>query len=145
MTHDEYVRAVLAEDYPDDPRVPLPPPFVNDAGAIQNIVLADFGGAAVIESFKGAIRSDHYHRTDWHFLYVLSGEVEYFWRPVYWPGPPLVRMARFEPGEMFFTPPLIEHTVYFPIATTLLSYSRNRRDHDSHESDVVRVESLWRP
>jgi hypothetical protein len=39
--------------------------------------------------------------------------------------------------------------MYFPERTTFLTFARNKRDHESHESDVVRVppifEVSWSP
>ena len=46
-------------------------------------------------------------------------------------------------GEAIFTPPLIAHQTFFPVNTTLISLSKLPRDHDSHESDVNRLEEEW--
>jgi quercetin dioxygenase-like cupin family protein len=79
-TNDSYTSRVNAEEWPDDCAVPLDDPFVNESGAIQNLVLKPVGGMAVITTKAGALRSNHYHRTDWHYIYVVSGRVLYFER-----------------------------------------------------------------
>lgn len=135
--------AVERGDSPGDPCVAPPLPFTNAAGTIQNLVLGKFEGAAMITSVAGASRSHHYHKTDWHFMLVLSGLMHYYWRQVGAENAPEALVV--PPIKMIFTPPLVEHTTYFPEATTFLTFSRRRRDHESHEADIVRVPPLWQP
>lgn len=136
-----YWERVLGGEYPSDPRVPLPAPYVGAAGLIQNLMLQP--GAAcisIIESPARAVRSNHYHRLDWHFLYVVSGCMLYYEREVGQGGIP--EPALFGARQMVFTRPMLEHATAFPEATVLLSISRRPRDQAAHESDVVRVEFL---
>ncbi len=144
MTSREYNAEVEAGRYPEDPTVPVDDVFRNDAGEILNLVFhrdekARPSGVEVIHSKKHALRSNHYHKTDWHYMYVISGEMTYFWRPV---GPeyervePKVRVYR--QGELMFTPPMMEHATYFGEDTVLLVVSHNVRDKASHEADLVR-------
>jgi mannose-6-phosphate isomerase-like protein (cupin superfamily) len=117
-----------------------PPPFLNDAGSITNIAFGDFACVGIIRSFAGSYRSKHYHQTDSHVLYVLEGEMLYWERELdgdY--GPPI----RVQQGEAIETGPLVVHQTYFPVNTVLISASKLQRDHQSHESDVVRVEEPW--
>ncbi len=140
MTNDEYVQAVQDGVWPEDCSVPLDPPFTNEAGSIQNLVLRPFTSAAIIESRRGAVRSNHYHKSDHHFLFVLSGRLLYLERPVGAAGLPEPRL--FGPGSMFFTPPMREHAVLFLENTVLVSLAKNVRDHEHHEDDLVRVPFL---
>jgi hypothetical protein len=142
LTHAEYTASVAAGKYPDTPLVPLDEPFVNVSGRILNVLLERFRSAAFIESNAGAIRANHYHKTDWHYSFVISGVVVYGWRPAGSPDAP--HLMEFHPGQLFFTPPMVEHVMYFPTSTTFMTFARNLRDHESHESDVVRVEPLLR-
>ena len=43
---------------------------------------------------------------------------------------------------MIFTPPLVEHCMKFPKNTLFLTLSRNPRDQETYESDVVRVKLI---
>mgnify|MGYP007081631892 FL=1 len=43
---------------------------------------------------------------------------------------------------MIFTPPLVEHCMKFPKDTLFLTLSRNPRDQEAYESDVVRVKLI---
>ena len=116
----------------------LEEPFVDHRGIIQNLVNAPMNGAAIITSKAGTIRSNHYHKEDFHYLYVVSGSMEYYERGIdeKFLGEPLIVRA----GEMVFTPPLKIHKTVFLQDTILVSLSKRNRDHESHESDVIRVE-----
>lgn len=123
----------------------LPPFFKDGRGIIQNLVELPKGegacGVAIITSRARTTRSNHYHLTDSHWLYVLSGEMHYYERPVgaaEYP-PPLVCKA----GSLVYTGPMLEHRTYFPADTVLVSISRNARDAESHEEDVVRTERTY--
>jgi quercetin dioxygenase-like cupin family protein len=138
MNNKKYTLAVEKEEYPNDPIVPLDEPFVNDKGYIQNILNTPINGAAVIFSKKGSVRSNHWHREDFHYLYVMSGSMEYYERDAYSlkHSDPIIVSA----GQMVFTPPKKVHKTIFIEDTVLLSFSKRNRDHESHEEDVVREE-----
>src|SRR4249920_485178 len=67
--------------WPSDVIVPLEKPFADDRGEIQPLVDLMMESAVLIHSRKGSVRANHYHQTDWHFCYVLSGSIEYLHRP----------------------------------------------------------------
>ncbi len=52
--------------------VPLHPPVADARGAMQPLVDMDMKSCVLISSKAGAVRANHYHRTDWHCCYVLS-------------------------------------------------------------------------
>lgn len=85
----------------------------------------------------GSKRSAHYHKEDAHWLYVAKGAMFYWERPVGSRAKPVC--YRVYGGEMIHTGPMVEHWTEFPEETLLISMSDRPRDHDSHESDVVRV------
>ena len=126
--------------WPNDVVVPLERPFVDGRGVIQPLVEAVMASAVLISSNKGALRANHYHKTDWHYCYVVEGSIEYFHRPHGSDAEPDRALVR--KGEMFFTPPMVDHTMRFPEETVFLTLSRNPRDHNSYEADVVRIEMV---
>jgi len=128
--------------WPEQIIVPLEKPYVDDRGMIQNLIEAGMQMAVMIDSKKGSVRANHYHKTDWHYCYVISGSIEYFHRPVGSDGPPERILIR--KGQLFFTPPMVEHAMRFPEDTLFLTLSRNPRDHASYEADLVRVPDLIR-
>jgi quercetin dioxygenase-like cupin family protein len=96
------------------------------------------GTVSVLECTAGSSRARHYHREDSHWLYIVRGEVEYYERPIGSTETP--GCQHFYEGEMFYTPKQVEHALYFPRDTILVSMSDRTRTHEEHEADVVRVE-----
>ena len=140
------IRPMSAEELaalPAEVAVSLPAPFADARGAIQPLVDASMESCVLISSRKGAVRANHYHQTDWHYCYVLSGSIEYHHRPQGSKAKPEVQL--FKAGEMFFTPPLVEHAMVFPEDSVFLTFGRNSRAQEVYEADVVRVESLLSP
>ncbi|MCZ6772899.1 MAG: cupin domain-containing protein [Proteobacteria bacterium] len=125
------------ELWPPETVIALAEPFTDERGVIQPLVDLTIQSAAVITSNKGAIRANHHHKTDWHYCYVISGSIEYFHRPTGSTKPP--EKIVIKAGEMFFTPPMVDHAMRFPVETVFLTMSRNPRDKESYESDVVRI------
>ena len=139
------IRPTSAEEraaFPAGVIVPLEAPFTDPRGAIVPLVDATMESCVLIRSTKGAVRANHYHRTDWHFCYVLSGSIDYYHRPQ---GssvkPEHVKIAT---GQMFFTPPMVDHAMVFPEDTVFLTFGRNSRAQEVYEADVVRIASLLR-
>ena len=126
--------------WPQDVIVELEPPFADERGAIQPLVDLDMKSCVLISSKKGSVRANHYHKTDWHFCYVMSGAIEYYHRPHGSQAP--AKKVIVKEGQMVFTPPMVEHTMTFPQDTVFVTLGRNSRRQDVYEADVVRVESL---
>jgi hypothetical protein len=149
LTGQEYCDAVARGEFPDDPVVPVDNIHTNGVGEILNLVFhtkdeSRPSGVEIVQSRKWTLRSNHYHKTDWHYMYVLDGEVVYFWRKVRPDGvePWPLKFRSFKRGEMMFTPPMVEHATLFTEETRLLVVSRFVRDAASHEADLVRVKLL---
>jgi dTDP-4-dehydrorhamnose 3,5-epimerase-like enzyme len=138
MDNQTYTEKVDRGEWPSDPSLPLDPPYEDARGRIQNLVLKPVTSTAVIASRPGTVRANHYHKTDWHYSYVVSGRVLYFERDV---GDSTIPEPKsYGPGVMFFTPPMREHCMVFPEETVFFTMAKNVRSHESHESDVVRVD-----
>lgn len=139
-----------ASDWPDHGLIKLSEPFIDTRGKIQPLVDSLMQSAVMIESKAGSLRANHYHKTDWHYSYVLSGVIEYYFRPANDRRKPKKLIVNI--GEMIFTPPMMEHSMVFPVDTVFLALSRNPRDQDSYEADLVRVDLIstnklthWKP
>lgn len=135
---------MLATQFQDDPSswpaqalVPLDTPHVDDRGAIRPLIERMMRSAVLIETKKGALRANHYHKTDWHYCYVLSGAIDYYHRPTGSSETPQHLLVK--TGQMMFTPPMVDHAMQFPEDTVFLTLSRNPRDQDAYEADVVRI------
>lgn len=128
------------EDWPELPIVNLEKPFVDERGNIQPLVDKLMKSAVLIESKKGSLRANHFHKTDWHYCYILSGEIEYFHRKTGSIEEP--EMLSVKANQMVFTPPMVDHAMRFPVDTVFLTLSRNSRDQKTYEEDVVRINML---
>lgn len=109
----------------------------DNRGSIQSLVNFPMKNISLISSKKGAVRSNHYHLTDWHYMYVLSGSFDYYYRPTN--SNDKLRSIRVKAGELIFTPPMEDHATVFLEDCDLLAISRNPRDQKAYEEDVRRV------
>lgn len=133
-------KSVVIDDesqWPAGGIVPLEPAHVDGRGAIQSLVNFPMKNLSIITSKKGTVRSNHYHVTDWHYMYVMSGAFEYHYRPTGSEHAPAMMVVR--QGQMVFTPPMEDHATVFLEDSTLLVMSRNPRDQECYEADVRRV------
>lgn len=121
----------------EDVVIPLPPPFIDERGEIQNIVEAAFGSVLTITSRAGAIRANHYHKTDYHYCWLQSGRVVYYYRPVGSQSPPIELTVG--QGKVFYTPPMEQHAMRFLEDSVMLCFARNSRTMANYEADTVRI------
>ena len=109
----------------------------DDRGEIQSLVNFPMKNISLISSKKGVVRSNHYHLTDWHYMYVLSGSFNYYYRPTN--SDDELQSVKVKAGELIFTPPMEDHATVFLEDCKLLAMSRNPRDQEAYEEDVRRV------
>jgi len=126
--------------WPTEPAVALPPSFIDERGSIQPLLDRRSDSCVLIKSQQGTQRANHYHRSDWHYCYVLDGEIAYYERPTGSAETP--RRTIFSKGEMFFTGPMLDHTMVFLKDTIFLTWGRNSRSQEVYEADIVRIPSL---
>ena len=123
--------------WPKTGLVELDPAHSDERGSIQSLVNFPMKNLSHISSKKGTVRSNHYHLTDWHYMYVLSGSFDYYYRPT--DSGEKLQCVRVKAGEMIFTPPMEDHATVFLEDCDLLAISRNPRDQEAYEEDVRRV------
>ncbi len=51
-------------------------------GSIVSLVDDRVNNISIITSLKKTIRSNHFHKKDWHYMYVLEGRMEYFFKKI---------------------------------------------------------------
>ncbi len=137
-TNVEYTKAVEDGTPPDLTEVPIDHAFRDERGVISNLLLTPITSVARIESKRGTVRANHYHKSDWHYAYVVSGKVLYFEREI--GADKIGDPQEFGPGQMFFTPPMREHAMLFAEDSVILTFAKNVRSHDNHEADLMRVQ-----
>lgn len=102
-------------------------------GSILSIVDEKVTNVSIITCLPKTIRSNHSHKKDWHYMYVLEGVMEYFFV-----SKNKTFFMEINKGENVFTPPKELHATYFPVKTVLLVSSKNPRDKKTYEQDTVR-------
>lgn len=117
------------------PLIGLDPEYGDSTAFMINLGVQGYVG--LLRFNAGARRSSHWHRSDSHYLYVVDGKCDYYWRAVGDDGKP--HHVEVNPGQMVFTPPRVEHWTSFSRESVLISVSQLRREHGTHEADLVRV------
>ncbi len=117
--------------------------FVDERGGITKIL--DDGKTNIksvlwITSKAGTIRSNHYHKKDTHYLYVVSGEMAYYEKPVGGKGKP--KKVTVKAGDMVFSPSMAIHATKFLQDTVLLALSTKSRNQKAYEKDTVRIKLI---
>lgn len=125
------------ELWPKTVIVPIDEKFKDERGEIIPLSDLTMDSAVLISSKKNTVRANHYHQTDWHLCYIISGSIDYYHRPHGSEDNP--EHVHVKMGELFFTPPLVDHAMVFPEDTVFLTLGRNSRAQESYESDVVRI------
>ena len=108
-------------------------------GEIISLIDADIYNVSLITCKADSIRSNHYHKLDYHFMYILEGKIDYFFKDL---NGSQIKYFEVNVGDTIFTPPLEIHATYFPINTKMIVCSKNPRDQETYESDTIRVDFI---
>lgn len=119
----------------------IKPEFVDPRGGITRVLDQDFPLRSVlyITSKAGTVRSNHYHKTDSHWCWLLSGKAEYFEKPV--EGGKL-ETAAMKAGDMVFSAPMIIHAFRFTEDSVLMAFASKCRNQADYEADTVRLQLI---
>lgn len=126
-----------------NPVLKLKEPFIDDRGLIQHLLSLDepkIQSAVIIESKKDSVRANHYHKEDWHYCYLIRGSIDYYYRNVNDKKEP--KVIRINPGEVFYTPALVEHAMHFNEDSVFLTLGGDTRSQEAYEADLVRVDLI---
>ncbi len=137
MTNIDPISDEEKASWPESVLVDLPSSFDDDRGSIQPLVDMAMKSSVLIDSNSGAVRANHYHKTDWHYCYVLYGEIIYYHRPHGSKESP--QEVLIKEGQIFFTPPMVEHAMVFTKKTRFITWGRNSRVQEVYEADVFRI------
>ena len=107
----------------------------DERGEILSIVDEPVQNVSIITCNPGSIRSNHFHHKDFHFMYVLEGEIDYFYRDN---ETGEIKYLKVREGDNIFTPDNELHATYFPVKTRLIVSSKFPRDQQTYEQDTVR-------
>ncbi len=119
----------------------IKPEFTDERGAIAKILddgKTTFKSILIITSKAGTVRANHYHKTDAHYCYMLSGKMEYFEKPV-GADDSEIKSATLQTGDMVYSPPMVIHAFRFLEDTTWVVLALNSRHQAAYEADTVRT------
>lgn len=118
--------------------IELGPHYTDERGLIQ-MILEDkpITSVSMIYSKAGSTRASHWHKQDSHYCWVESGQIEYYERKVGSDSTP--KFTIIKTGQLFYTPPLVEHEMYFPEDTVFHCYSTLSRKNKDYEQDTTRL------
>ncbi len=118
----------------------LPDDFSDKRGTIQPLCDLDMKSASLIVTKPNSWRANHYHKEDWHYLYVVEGAFEYYFRETN--SKDKIKKINVSKGELLFTGPMFDHAMYYTENTVLLCVSKNPRDQKTYEEDTVRIDFM---
>ncbi len=114
--------------------------IVDDRGFIQPLCDLNMKSASLIYTKQNQWRANHYHKEDWHFIYVISGEFEYYFRTTN--SIEKTKKKIVKKGNLLFTGPMIDHAMLYTEETQILVLSKNPRDQMTYENDTVRIKFM---
>jgi|TARA_Y100000389_G_C17166222_1_gene366881 dTDP-4-dehydrorhamnose 3,5-epimerase-like enzyme len=132
---DEYKKKFLEADL-----INFKDKFEDNRGFIQPLCDLNMKSASLIYTKSNQWRANHYHKKDWHFIYVMSGEFEYYFRKTNTKDE--IKKKIVKDGQLLFTGPMIDHAMLYTKETKILVVSKNPRDQKTYEEDTVRIDFM---
>lgn len=119
----------------------IKPEFSDERGFISRIVDQDkypIHSVLFITSKKGTTRGNHYHKTDAHYVYCLSGQFRYTEKDIHKPKAKKESVI-LKPGDLVLSSPMRAHAMEFLEDSVFLAITTERRDQKAYEHDTVRI------
>ena len=128
------------EKYFDKDLVDLQKGYADDRGIIQPLCDLNMKSASIIVSKKNTWRANHYHKSDCHFIYVLQGSFEYYYKKTN--SKDEIKKIIVTKDQLLFTGPQVDHAMFYTEETKLIVLSKNPRDQKTYEEDTVRIDFM---
>ena len=128
------------EKYSNKDLINLPKGYEDARGIIQPLCDLNMKSASLIVSKPNTWRANHYHKNDWHFIYVLKGSFEYYFKKTN--SNEKVKKKIVKEGELLFTGPVVDHAMFYTEETEIIVLSKNPRDQKTYEEDTVRIDFM---
>ena len=94
-----------------------------------------------ITSKAGTTRANHYHKTDAHFVYCLSGRFKYSEKDMRKPNGKLESLI-LKPGDLVLSRPMFAHAMEFLEDTVFLAFTTEPREQNQYEEDYKKQNEL---
>lgn len=117
------------------------PEFEDERGYITRLVNDDslqFRAVLYITSKKGTERGNHYHKSDFHYVYCLSGSFKYSEKDMSKPNVE-VESVVLQPGDLVLSRAMTAHSMEFLEDTVFLAITTEHREQEKYEEDTVRI------
>ena len=111
--------------------------FEDHRGLIKDLLVGESVDAiTLIETNKGGVRGNHYHKKTIQWIYMLSGSLEY----VFQTGDSDTERVVLGPGHLVKTEAWEKHAFIALEASQFLVFSRGPRSGESYEDDTFRLD-----
>lgn len=122
----------------------IKPEFIDERGGITRLLDSPYLDSPIksilhITCKAGSIRSNHYHKKDSHWCYILSGKAEWYQRPV--EGDETEKEI-LNAGDMVYDPPNVIHAGRFLEDTVELVFCTEPRNQDNYEADTIKFKLI---
>lgn len=108
-------------------------------GSIIRVMEGKITSVLVIPSKKGAVRANHYHKQDTHYVYMVSGKMRYTIKDLF-KKRSKKQSVILKTGDLVYTPAMTAHAMEFLEDSLFLALTTQKRDQRHYESDTVRIE-----
>lgn len=119
----------------------IKPEFTDERGFIARLVddnSINFRAVLYIESRKGTVRANHYHKKDAHYVYCLSGKFRYSEKDMTKPSSKKESVI-LKPGDLVLSRPMVAHRMEFLEDSVFLAITTEPREREKYEEDTVRL------
>ena len=127
-------------NFEDKDLIDLPENHSDERGFIQPLCDLEMKSASLLYSKKNTWRANHHHKSDWHFIYVLEGGFDYYYRKTN--SNEKIKKKTVKKNQLLYTGPLVDHAMLYTEETKLLVVSKNPRDQKTYEEDTVRIDFM---
>lgn len=109
------------------------PAFVDERGAITNLLEVPIEHVSLITCKAGAIRGNHHHIFDEHYSVIMSGKAMYY----------ELRDGKLEAEtlnlyDMVFSPKGVPHAFWYIHQSVMVSFTTRQRNDGKYDQDTVK-------
>ena len=116
--------------------------FEDDRGIIKDILIHEpVDAITLIQSKKGVVRGNHFHKDTTQWVYVLSGQLQYLTQKE---NEPVIEQL-VNSGDLIVAEPMERHALIATEDTEFFVFTKGPRGGDSYEDDTYRLVTPLEP
>lgn len=127
----------------------IKPEFVDERGGIARMLYKEIQKLhkrnlelktilRITHKKETAPRGNHFHKKDYHWVYVESGKMKYSEKDSHKPKSK-VQHVILKPGDLVLSKPSVIHSMEALEDTVFWAFSTESREQDQYEGDTVRI------